>query len=654
MDTPRRVVVGTAGHIDHGKSLLVKALTGTDPDRLKEEKERGITIDLGFANLALSGGTMVGFVDVPGHERFIRNMLAGVGGIDLVLLVIAADESIKPQTREHFDICRLLRVPAGIVAITKSDLVEQDILDLVRLEVREFTAGSFLEEAPVIAVSARTGAGVEELRHALALAAGSVPARAAGTVFRLPVDRSFSIKGFGTVVTGTLISGSTAVGDEVEILPGGLRTRVRSLEVFGASCRTAHAGQRTAVNLQGVETTAVVRGDLLAPPGVLAPTRLLDVRLEALTGEAGIEDLSPVRLHHLSAEVMGRVRLAGRKRLSPGESAPAQIRLSRPVAAVPGDRFILRRPSPPATLGGGVVLDNAPRKLRASEVPGALHRWERMEDPDLAVRLRETIRSAGRGGLDLGQLRSRTGLEFPALRKALEPDLAAGTVLQVPSDPPRFLDGEGFRALQEEVVAALREFHRANPLQVGQSREEIRSRHFRRGSGEFFRFFLEDSVRGKRLRVEQDLVALQDHRVSLQAGEADVSRRLEEAFRSAGLNPPEMDQVAADMNLPRRKVDEIFFLLVKQGVLVRIKEGIVFHRDALEDLKRRLREYRGTSEWIDIAAFKELSGTTRKNAIPLLEHMDSLRVTRRDGNRRRILPPPPTSPGEIDKARGRP
>ena len=654
MDTPRRVVVGTAGHIDHGKSLLVKSLTGTDPDRLKEEKERGITIDLGFANLALPGGTLVGFVDVPGHERFVRNMLAGVGGIDLVLLVIAADESIKPQTREHFDICRLLRIPAGIVVLTKSDLVEPDILDLVRLEVREFVAGSFLEEAPVVAVSARTGAGLEDLKHALGAAAERVPGRAAGTVFRLPVDRSFSIKGFGTVVTGTLIAGSAEVGDEVEVLPAGLRARVRSLEVFGVSCREALAGQRTAVNLQGVETSAVARGDLLAPPGVLVPTRLLDVRLEALAGEAGIDDLSPVRFHHLSAEVMGRVRLAGRARLAPGESAPAQIRLSRPVAAVPGDRFILRRPSPAATLGGGVVLDNAPRKLRAAEVPEALRRWERLGDGDLAVHLREVIRGAGRGGLDLNLLRSRTGLELQALHDALRPDLAAGAVLQVPGEPPRFLDGGIFRALQEEVVTALKDFHRANPLQVGQSREEIRSRYFRRESGEIFRFFLEDAVRRNRLRVERDLVALHDHHVSLQGPEAGVSRRLEEAFRSAALNPPEIEQVAADMDLPRRKVEEIFFLLVKQGVLVRIKEGRVFHREALEGLKRRIWEYRGTSETIDIAAFKELSGTTRKNAIPLLEHLDSIRVTRRDGNQRRILPPPPEFPPGFDKGEGRP
>ncbi len=640
MPTPRRIVVGTAGHIDHGKSLLVKALTGTDPDRLKEEKERGITIDLGFANLALPGGTLVGFVDVPGHERFVRNMLAGVGGIDLVLLVIAADESVKPQTREHFDICRLLRIPGGIVVLTKSDLVEPEILDLVRLEVRDFLAGSFLAEAPVLAVSARTGAGLEELKEALSAAAAGVPERPAGTVFRLPVDRSFSIKGFGTVVTGTLISGRVSVGEEVEILPAGARARVRGLEVYGRSCPDASAGQRTAVNLQGVETSAVVRGDLLASPGVLTPARVLDVRLEALAGESGIEDLATVRFHHLSAEVMGRVRLAGRDRLPPGEVAPAQIRLSRSVVVVPGDRFILRRPSPAATLGGGVVLDNSPRKLRASGLSEAARTWGNLQSPDPAVRLREWIRSGGAAGLDLAALRARSGLEFPALREALKPSLAAGAVLQVPGDPPRFLEGELFRGLEEEVVAALGAFHRNNPLQVGWSKEEIRSRYFRRVPAEIFRFFLEGAVERSRLRVERDLVSLDGHRVSLQGEEAGAARDLEAAFRSAGLNPPEMEQIAASLKLPRKKLDELFFLLLKQGILVRIKEGTVFHREALEGLKLRIWNYRRSSETIDIAAFKDLTGTTRKHAIPLLEHLDSIHVTRRDGNQRRILPPP--------------
>ena len=640
MPTPRRLVVGTAGHIDHGKSLLVRSLTGTDPDRLKEEKERGITIDLGFACLALPDGTQVGFVDVPGHERFVRNMLAGVGGIDLVLLVVAADESIKPQTREHFQICRLLDIPRGIVALTKSDLVDGDGLELVRLELRDLLADSFLRSAPIVPVSSKTGAGLEELKAALARVSSEIPERPAGRVFRLPVDRSFSIRGFGTVVTGTLISGNVAVGDEVEILPSGRRARVRGLEVFGEACREATSGQRTAINLHGLEPSEILRGDMLTPPGVFSPTRLLDVKLETIEGEEGLDDLAAVRFHHLTTEVMGRLRLSGTKRLEPGASSFAQIRLSRMVAALPGDRFILRRPSPPATLGGGVILDHLPRKLRAPDVAALERRLASLESSDTTVRLQEFIRGSGRGGVDLPALRGRSGWQFDALLAALEPLLQSGSVMQVPGEPPHYLDSTLFEAALKDMVKLVDSFHRSQPLQVGLPKEELRSRLFRREPAEIFRFFLEEGARRKQLRVDQDRVALAGHRVELQGEEAGASKRIEDTFRKAGLNPPEVEEIMAELSLTRSKLESLYFLLLKQGRLVRIKEGRVFHAEALEALKRKIWEYRETSEVMDVSTFKDLSGTTRKNAIPLLEHLDAIRVTRRDGNLRRIMPPP--------------
>ena len=640
MESSRRFVVGTAGHIGHGKSLLVRSLTGTDPDRLKEEKERGITIDLGFASLTLSDGTLVGFVDVPGHERFVRNMLAGVGGIDLVLLVVAADESVKPQTREHFQICRLLQIPRGLVALTKADLVEPEILDLVRLEVREFLAGSFLQDAPILPVSSKTGAGLQELASAIAALAVSLPPRPTGMAFRLPVDRSFSIRGFGTVVTGTLISGSVAVGEEVEILPSGARARVRGLEVFGKACREASAGQRTAVNLQGVDASTVQRGDLLVAPGVFRPSRLLDVKLETLEGEGGVGDLMTVRFHHLAAEVMGRVRLAATKRLEPGATGYAQLRLSRMVAALPGDRFIVRRPSPAATLGGGVVLDNLPRKLKAPDATALELRLASLENSDLSVRLRELVRGAGKAGMDLASLRGRTGWQTASLTAALAPLLTAKEVIQIPGESSRFLDAPTYEAALDEMVRAVQIFHEEHPLQLGLPKEEIRSRLFRHEPGEVFRAFLEESVRRRRLQVDRDLVARAGHRVELQGEEAGASLRIEEAYRKGGLNPPEMEEVMAILAVSRPKMENIFFLLLKQGKLVRIKEGRVFHSEALEALKRRVWDYRSTSDRLDIATFKDLSGTTRKNAIPLLEHLDAIHVTRRDGNHRRILPPP--------------
>src|SRR5213594_278101 len=363
----KSVIVGTAGHIDHGKTALVKALTGIDADRLEEEKRRGITIDIGFAHLELPGqngeNLRLGFVDVPGHERFVRNMLAGIGGIDLVLLVIAADESIKPQTREHFDICRLLHIPNGIVVLTKCDLVEPDILDLVRLEAREFVAGSFLQAASMVAVSSRTGAGLDELKTVLRDLAGRGAGRPPHGLMRLPVDRSFSIKGFGSVVTGTLIAGTIREGDEVAILPQGTKARVRGLEVFNQPTTIAHPGQRTAVNLQGVEAGAVERGSLLTAPGVLRASHLLDVEIEVLRGADGpLRDLARGRFHHGTLEAMARVKLLEGGAIPPGGRGFAQIRLETPVAALPGDRCIIRRYSPPLTMGGGTILHNRPPK----------------------------------------------------------------------------------------------------------------------------------------------------------------------------------------------------------------------------------------------------------------------------------------------------
>ncbi|HKC13729.1 MAG TPA: selenocysteine-specific translation elongation factor, partial [Vicinamibacteria bacterium] len=360
----RSFIVGTAGHIDHGKSGLVQALTGTDPDRLKEEKERGITIDLGFAHLALAEDVVASFIDVPGHERFVRNMLAGAHGIDAVLLVVAADESVMPQTREHFHICRLLGVPRGLVALTKCDLADADSQALAEMEVRELLAGSFLDGRPIVRVSARTGVGLERLRAALLELARESPPRGAGGLLRLPVDRVFTLRGFGTVVTGTLVSGALNVGEEVEILPSGRRARVRGVQIHGESVETAAAGNRTAVNLAGLEVEDLARGDVLARPGTLRPTRMLDAELTLLPGEKALADQSRVRVHVASAEALGRVRLLGGGRVEPGHTALVQLRLERPVAAGRGDRLIIRSYSPAATIGGARVLDSLPPARR--------------------------------------------------------------------------------------------------------------------------------------------------------------------------------------------------------------------------------------------------------------------------------------------------
>ncbi|MFQ5876259.1 MAG: selenocysteine-specific translation elongation factor [Acidobacteriota bacterium] len=634
----RQIVVGTAGHIDHGKSLMVRVLTGTDPDRLKEEKERGITIDLGFATLVLPDGTRVGFVDVPGHERFVKNMLAGVGGIDAVLLVIAADESIKPQTREHFDICRLLGLREGILVVTKIDLVDRDLLELVKLEVREFAAGSFLESAPLVGVSSHTGEGYDELRAAIGEVASRAPARSESGLMRLPVDRSFSIRGFGSVVTGTLIAGTIRTGEEVAVLPGGVTARVRGLEVFNRATDVARPGQRTAVNLQGVEAGAVRRGDLLTAPGILQPSHLLDACLTLLEGAPSpLRDLARVRFHHGTVEAMARVKLLDGKAVPPGGRAFAQIRLERPVAALPGDPFIIRRYSPPLTIGGGTVLHNRPAKLRASAA-GARQRLERLADPD--SRLPVFIEEAGPAGIDVATLRSRCGWDEAELARRLQGAVRDGAVVALPTAPRRYLWGPVHRGLCGELLRVLGEFHRREPLHDGLAREELRSRVFASAHPDVFRCLLADLARKGEVRLERDLVALARHRVALSEPESVLMERIEARFETAGTNPPDLETVVAALRADRRQVERLFRLLLNRGRLVRIPDGKVFHARAIEDLKRRLWELRARSPVLEISEFKDLSGTTRKNAIPLLEHFDQTRVTRREGNRRVILPPP--------------
>jgi selenocysteine-specific elongation factor len=635
----RPLVVGTAGHIDHGKSLLVRALTGIDPDRLKEERERGITIDLGFAHLPLPDGTTVGFVDVPGHERFVRNMLAGVGGIDLVMLIIAADESIKPQTREHFDICRLLRIPRGLVVLTKSDLVDADLLEVVREEAQAFVAGSFLEGAPIVPVSARTGAGLDALREALQAAAREIPARDAAGLARLPIDRAFSMKGFGAVVTGTLVAGTLEEGQAAEILPQRLQARIRGLQVHGRATRRAAAGQRLAVNLHGVELADLERGQTLSEPGVLEPTRVLDVVLEHLPGAAPLRDQARLSLHLQTAEVPCRVRLLEGAVLQPGARAYAQIRSARPVTAVLGDRFILRRPSPALTVAGGTVLHNAPRsgRLKRSD---RLARGRRLDDPSPLVPLVALVEDGGDAGVDVPALRSRTGLDAATLQSRLESREAAASILALPTTPRRYVSRTAADRLAREVLDAAKEFHRREPLREGLAREEVRTKLFRLSHDDVFRAVLNGLVSQAKLRTDKDRIALATHQVSLAPAEAAILDRLEASYRTGGANPPEKEEAAKGTGADPRTTDRLIHLLLSRGRLVRIPDGKIFHVEAIQALKERLWQRRAQGDSIDIGEFKDLSGTSRKNAIPLLEYFDQTLTTRREGNRRVILPPP--------------
>ncbi len=637
----RYVTVGTAGHIDHGKSALVLALTGTDPDRLEEEKRRGITIDLGFAHLDLGEGVRVGFIDVPGHERFVRNMLAGVGGIDLVMLVVAADESIKPQTREHFDICKLLGIRQGLVAITKTDLVDSDIIDLVRLEIQEFVRGSFLEAAKVLPVSARTGEGLEPLKEELRRLALVVTPKPEGLPFRLPIDRAFVMKGFGTVVTGTLLSGRIDKDSEVEIYPLDRRVRVRGIEVHNADAQTALAGQRTAVNLPGLEAKEISRGMVLAPPGVFKATGRLDCRLNLLPDARPLKNCARVHFHCNTSETLAEVVLLDRKDLPPGTSTFAQLRLSEPGVFMPGDRFIIRQFSPVTTIGGGTVLDNQPERHRVRD-SSVVPLLDALEKGGSQVRLEWLVRQTGEA--QLSGLVSRTGW-LPGEVLRLGRMLASENRLLLLGQPPElFVHSEHFLGLAAKLIEQLERFHAANPLVAGLPKDDLRSRTGAGGpvrpvapSTLLFNALLQSLVAQGKIEVQGESVRLAGRKIQLTPEEQAAKEQISEAFGRRGLEVPSPPEVLAKLRIDRLRAEKLLQILLRENVLCKVTEDLIFHRSALRQLKELLARRKAQSNRINVTVFKEITGLSRKYAIPLLEYLDREHVTRREGDERIIL-----------------
>ncbi len=635
------IVIGTAGHIDHGKSSLVQALTGKNPDRLPEEKRRGITIDLGFADLEL-GDLRVGFVDVPGHERFVKNMLAGAHGIDAVALIIAADEGVMPQTREHFDICRLLGVGHGLIVITKTDLVEEEMLSLVRAEAEELVAGSFLQGEPLISVSAKTGAGLEELRATLRQVAAETPARSADFVTRLPIDRVFTMKGFGAVVTGTLVSGQISEGDELELLPAGARVRVRGVQVHGAAVRSALAGQRTAVNLAGVELTAIERGMVLAALGRLTTTQILDVHLNILESTPrAVRTRARVRLHIGAAEVLGRVRVLNpRGEIEPGASGFAQLRLERPVVALHDERFIIRSYSPAVTIAGGLVLDPLATKHRGRELAKTDERLGELMRPERSRKLAAFVLAAGDQGMKLEQLIARTGLNDTVLSTAANEAQQEGRITDASG---LFISTANFEKLAEAVVAEVKSHHQRDPLSRGLARELLRERCFSHSAPEVFRAVMNQLESKGALVTEKDLVRLREHTVDLSPAETTLREKIATIYQAAQLEPPTLDQAlesAGVMPAQRPQARKILQMLLDDGTLVRAQADMFLHVNSINRLRTLLQDFASQHEperLIDVSQFKELAGVSRKYAIPLLEYFDRERITRRAADKRIIL-----------------
>jgi selenocysteine-specific elongation factor len=609
----------------------VRALTGTDPDRLPEEKARGITIDLGFAHAELGEDVVASFIDVPGHERFVRHMLAGAHGIDAVLLVVAADESVMPQTREHFHICRLLGVPRGLVALSKCDVADRESQALAALETAELVAGSFLAGAPILRVSARTGEGLPELRTALlALARASAPRPAAG-LLRLPLDRVFTMKGFGTVVTGTLVAGTLAVGDEVEVLPSGRRARVRGLQVHGEPQERAAAGTRTAVNLAGIETEDLARGDVLVRPASLRATSMLDVELHLLKDARPLADGARVRVHAASAEVLARARLLEKGPLEPGRSALAQLRLEAKVAAGRHDRLVIRSYSPAATIGGAVVVDPLPPKRRARDRAAVA----RLRDAsDLAQAAQALLEEAGTAGIEAPLLAARLTVPAAGLGGALAGSLAA---VGLGPDPALLLARSALDRLGAATLEVLESFHRENPLRPAMPREELRVRVFGTARGAVFERVASELAATGRIRLLPDAVALAGHEVRLSPGEEEARRVLLAAAREGGLAGFAVSSLAAATGADAALLERVARVLVGERLLVRVGEGLLVDQGALETLKQRVRERFSPGSRLEVGAFKELTGLTRKHAIPLLEYLDRERVTRRAGNERLVL-----------------
>lgn len=630
------LVIGTAGHVDHGKTTLIKRLTGIDTDRLREEKERGISIELGFAYLDLPDGRRAGIVDVPGHERFVKHMLAGIGGIDLVLLVIAADEGVMPQTREHLDIIQLLGIQRGIVVLNKIDLVEAEWLELVEEELHEFLAGTVLAAAPVCKVSAVTGAGIPELLATIAVRTADVPERPTTGPARLPIDRVFSVVGFGTVVTGTLASGSLRVGDAVEVLPAGRAARVRSLQVHKQKVPEAGAGQRVAVNLAGLDVEDVNRGDVLATPGSFRSTRRLDVKLFLLDGAPrALKNRARIRLHLGAAEILSRVLLLDRDELEPGGNCFAQLLLEADTAAGRGDRFVIRSYSPMHTIGGGHVVDaNPPRHKRfQAEV---LKKLDTLEKGSPAEMVAEALRGSG-VPVGANDLAAAAGLDPETTAAACAELAAAGTAVRL-AGGEHLAHADNYARWRQTVVDALREYHRRYPLREGYPKEELRSRSFTGFStGKFQELLQTLAAEGVVTLYAQSLALSEFSDGEPPEGARKLLERMEEAFRRGGTQPPTAAQVFEQVGLSEAEGQEYLHHLIRRGVLVRVDDEWCFHADAVAEARRRLESHLREHGELSVGEARDLLRSSRKYVLPLLEYFDRVRFTRRVGDLRVLV-----------------
>ncbi|NLI83332.1 MAG: selenocysteine-specific translation elongation factor [Deltaproteobacteria bacterium] len=634
----KQVILGTAGHIDHGKTSLIRALTGIDTDRLKEEKLRGITIELGFAYMDLPNGERLGIVDVPGHERFVKHMVAGATGIDLVALVIAADEGVMPQTREHMEICQLLQVKKGLVVLTKTDLIhDPEWLDMVREDVADFLKGTFLEGAPILPVSAVTGEGLEALRRALAELVAQVEPRSADGPFRLSVDRVFSMRGFGTVITGTSISGRLRVGDPVIVYPAGHKSKVRGLQVHNDEVQEIYPGQRTAINLQGMEKALMERGNVVATPGSLVTTHMVDVHLEMLaSAPRPLKNRAKVRFHTGTAENLATAVLLDREELAPGRKAFLQLRLDQPVAVLRGDRFVLRSYSPVQTIGGGTILHPLPRKHRGQHKLAAAKDLETLLTGDAESIVLWHVKDAGWAGLTEEELQVRSNVPPRTMEKILQRFTSQKQVIVFDRENRRLLHPHVLGEVKTAITETLADYHGKFPLKTGMGKEELVAQLPQPLDPKLYNFILRQLVDEDRIQVEMEWVRLSSHKVDLSKDEEGLRQRIDKAYRDAGLQPPFFKEVAATLPGTPKQHQAVLEWMLSQGILVKTKEDIYFHALPLRELQQKLVAFLREHGEISTPQFKEMTQASRKYTIPLLEYFDGQKITIRIGDMRRL------------------
>lgn len=628
----KQIILGTAGHIDHGKTALVKALTDIDTDRLKEEKERGITIELGFAHLKLPNGSTVGIVDVPGHERFVKTMVAGATGIDLVALIIAADEGVMPQTREHLEICSLLDIKHGLVILTKIDLVDKEWLNLVKDDVTSFLTATFLQAAPIVEVSSETGEGIKELVRTLDELIKEIPERDPGHFFRLPIDRAFTMKGFGTVVTGTTVSGHIGVGSEVTVYPEGIKSKVRGIQVYHQDVPLVEAGLRTAINLQGFEKKAIIRGDVVAERDSLKPTYMVDTVLEYLdSAPKRLQNRTKVRFHCGTFEIIATVILLDRDNLSPGDQCFAQFRLERPAVVLSKDRFVVRSYSPIRAIGGGYILNPLPLKKKRFSKDVLQELSILNKGPDKAI-VEQHIRGGGLKGL------SKTGLSFLAnLSKKNLDEIIAGLIsdsliFKVDIENEIFIHVEFYNKAKEEIVIILADYHRRFPLKEGIVKEELRSKMASSMKEKLFNCLINDMIQDTVIVRERDIIRAKDHQVRLPQDQEELLSQIDEIYLNGGLEPPYFKDLGPDIT--EKGGRDLLEIMVKDETLIKVKEELYFHKKVIEELKGRLVGFiRGKGE-ITTPELKKLTGVSRKYTIPLIEYFDKSQLTVRVGDKR--------------------